>query len=122
MKSYTYDSDITKVEHIYGCKVTKKSRINRQNIRIFTKKVIYLRKNHFLSLKVCEIQKKAISLHLVIRMVTTQSPSIEILADADEEDCGVIIWWRRKPLPLNFKCNEIKRIKTFSLVFQGKTL
>ena len=55
-------------------------------------------------------------------MVTTQSPSIEILADADEEDCGVIIWRRRKPLPLNFKCNEIKRIKTFSLVFQGKTL
>lgn len=46
MKSYTYDSDITKVEHIYGCKVTKKSRINRQNIRIFIRKVIYLRKNH----------------------------------------------------------------------------
>lgn len=55
-------------------------------------------------------------------MVTAQSSSIDILPDADEEDCGIIIWWRRKPLPLNFKCNEIKRIKTFSLVFQGKTL
>ena len=81
-----------------------------------------MKKSHFYYQKFARFKKKAISLHLVIRMVTTQSPSIEILADADEEDCGVIIWRRRKPLPLNFKCNEIKRIKTFSLVFQGKTL
>lgn len=47
--------------------------------------------------------KKAISLHSVIKMVTAQSPSIDILADGDEEDCGVIIWWRHKPLPLNLK-------------------
>lgn len=83
---------------------------------------LFVEKSHFCHQKFARFKKKAISLHLVIRMVTTQSPSIEILADADEEDCGVIIWWRRKPLPLNFKCNEIKRIKTFSLVFQGKTL
>ena len=57
----------------------------------------------FLSPKVCKIQKKAISLHSVIKMVTAQSSSIDILPDADEEDCGVIIWWRRKPLPLNLK-------------------
>lgn len=83
---------------------------------------LFVKKSHFYHKKFARFKKKAISLHLVIRMVTTQSSSIEILADADEEDCGVIIWWRRKPLPLNFKCNEIKRIKTFSLVFQGKTL
>lgn len=57
----------------------------------------------FLSLKTCNIQKKAISLHSVIKMVTAQSPSIDILPDGDEEDCGVIIWWRHKPLPLNLK-------------------
>lgn len=57
----------------------------------------------FLSLETCKIQKKAISLHSVIKMVTAQSPSIDILADGDEEDCGVIIWWRHKPLPLNLK-------------------
>lgn len=64
---------------------------------------LFVKKSHFLSPKVCEIQKKAISLHSVIKMVTAQSSSIDILPDADEEDCGVIIWWRRKPLPLNLK-------------------
>ena len=48
-------------------------------------------------------QKKAISLHSVIKMVPAQPSSIDILPEADEEDCGVLFWWRRKPLPLNLK-------------------
>lgn len=63
---------------------------------------LFVKKSHFTT-KVCKIQKKAISLHSVIKMVTAQSSSIDILPDADEEDCGVIIRWRRKPLPLNLK-------------------
>lgn len=60
-------------------------------------------KNHIFITKSLQDSKKAISLHSVIKMVTAQSSSIDILPDADEEDCGVIIWWRRKPLPLNLK-------------------
>lgn len=47
--------------------------------------------------------KKSYIFAFSYKMVTAQSSSIDILPDADEEDCGVIIWWRRKPLPLNLK-------------------
>lgn len=64
---------------------------------------LFVKKSHFYHQKLARFKKKAISLHSVIKMVTAQSSSIDILPDADEEDCGVIIWWRRKPLPLNLK-------------------
>lgn len=42
-----------------AAKLQKKSRINRQNMRIFTRKVIYLRKNHIFITKSLRDSKKS---------------------------------------------------------------
>ena len=122
MKSYTYIDNITNVEHNYGCKVTKKSRINRQKHQKKTIRAINLWKNLFLSLKNLEESKNNRTFAFSYQNGDDAVPLYRNLGGW---------WWRRlwsnnlvavQAAAVKCKMTNVKRIKAFSIVFQGKTL